>query len=247
MGRGGRVTSRGVRLALCTRVECPFGTPCTDGGVERVVAAIPYPAFCVCTTDRKVVWENNDALRMGVTHETLAAEALPAAMQPGIDAVLDEAAIADHTMRYHVAHVTDQDARGEIRFVGVSAHDGRNRQVVAFVQPAPTDMQLSRRAAELETALRDIAQLLSWRGLAPEPTRRPLASLAGAENLTPREREVLAMVAAGSRVASIAARMYVSPSTVRNYLSAIYTKLGVNNRAELMELVFTGSVDREAP
>jgi DNA-binding CsgD family transcriptional regulator len=53
---------------------------------------------------------------------------------------------------------------------------------------------------------------------------------AGVSNLTPREWEVLHLVAAGHRNAEIAARLYVSTSTVNMHLRHIFTKLGVHTR-----------------
>jgi pimeloyl-ACP methyl ester carboxylesterase/DNA-binding CsgD family transcriptional regulator len=49
--------------------------------------------------------------------------------------------------------------------------------------------------------------------------------------LTPRERELAALVAHGLDNAQIAARLGVADKTVRNALSALYAKLGVDGRA----------------
>jgi DNA-binding CsgD family transcriptional regulator len=49
-------------------------------------------------------------------------------------------------------------------------------------------------------------------------------------SLTPREREVLALVADGSSNAEVAARLWLSVGTVRVHLNHIYAKLGVTNR-----------------
>lgn len=51
--------------------------------------------------------------------------------------------------------------------------------------------------------------------------------------LTPRERDVAALVIEGFRNAEIAARLSVSEHTVRNYIMRIYDKLGVSNRVQL--------------
>jgi DNA-binding NarL/FixJ family response regulator len=50
--------------------------------------------------------------------------------------------------------------------------------------------------------------------------------------LTDREREVLAMVAAGHNNTTIAAQLALAPKTVRNYISNILTKLQVTDRAQ---------------
>lgn len=50
--------------------------------------------------------------------------------------------------------------------------------------------------------------------------------------LTPREREVLELVAAGCRNSEIAHRLGVSDKTVRNHVSNVFAKLEVETRAE---------------
>jgi DNA-binding CsgD family transcriptional regulator len=48
--------------------------------------------------------------------------------------------------------------------------------------------------------------------------------------LTPREREILDLVAEGRTNAEIAERLWVSPGTVRKHLDNVYAKLGVHTR-----------------
>lgn len=50
--------------------------------------------------------------------------------------------------------------------------------------------------------------------------------------LSDREREVLALVAEGAGNGDIARRLFLSDKTVRNYVSAILTKLGCETRAQ---------------
>jgi DNA-binding NarL/FixJ family response regulator len=57
-----------------------------------------------------------------------------------------------------------------------------------------------------------------------------------AATLTPREREVVALVGEGLKNEQIAERLYVSEKTVRNNLTVIYDKLGVSNRLALILL-----------
>jgi DNA-binding CsgD family transcriptional regulator/PAS domain-containing protein len=56
-------------------------------------------------------------------------------------------------------------------------------------------------------------------------------------DLTMRQREIVDRLLRGHRVDAIARDLYVSPSTVRNHLSAIFDKLGVASQSELVELL----------
>ena len=56
----------------------------------------------------------------------------------------------------------------------------------------------------------------------------------GVSPLTERERDVLAASRRHATAAEIAAQLYLSEGTVRNYLSAAIRKLGVRNRAEAL-------------
>lgn len=63
------------------------------------------------------------------------------------------------------------------------------------------------------------------RGLATASTERP------AEPLSPREQIVLDALFEHESIADVAAALYVSPSTVKSQLSAVYRKLGVHSRS----------------
>jgi len=53
-------------------------------------------------------------------------------------------------------------------------------------------------------------------------------------DLTEREREILGLIAQGYGNAEIAARLFLSPKTVRNHISSIFDKLQVTDRAQAM-------------
>ncbi|MFI5990943.1 response regulator [Streptomyces sp. NPDC051362] len=67
-----------------------------------------------------------------------------------------------------------------------------------------------------------------------DPALAAAALSAGPSPLTPRECDVLKASADGATVADIAARVHLSESTVRNYLSSAIGKTGTRNRMEAM-------------
>jgi DNA-binding CsgD family transcriptional regulator len=62
--------------------------------------------------------------------------------------------------------------------------------------------------------------------------RTPRGSRADPHGLTRREREVLELLAVGRSDADIATALYISRKTVGHHVSAILTKLGVDNRTQ---------------
>ncbi len=57
------------------------------------------------------------------------------------------------------------------------------------------------------------------------------------KELTTRQWEIVGMLVRGQRVPTIAKTLFVSQSTVRNHLSAIFRKFGVHSQAELLEVL----------
>jgi DNA-binding NarL/FixJ family response regulator len=52
--------------------------------------------------------------------------------------------------------------------------------------------------------------------------------------ISPREREVLALLAEGLAVAQIASTLFISESTAKTHISKLYDKLGAGNRAQAL-------------
>jgi DNA-binding NarL/FixJ family response regulator len=90
--------------------------------------------------------------------------------------------------------------------------------------------------------------------LSPGVTRRLIAKVvaqpvrsrelpAALRELTPREREVLCLVAEGLANSEIAERLVVSPLTAKTHVSRIMLKLGARDRAQLVVIAYqTGLV-----
>jgi DNA-binding NarL/FixJ family response regulator len=69
----------------------------------------------------------------------------------------------------------------------------------------------------------------------PRSRREPPAELG---ELTEREREVLALVAAGLTNDEIAGRLVISPATAKTHVSRILLKLGARDRAQLVVIAY---------
>ncbi len=71
----------------------------------------------------------------------------------------------------------------------------------------------------------------------PQPTE-------GLEQLTAREREVMALVAAGLSNDEIAGRLFVSPATAKTHVSRAMVKLGARDRAQLVVIAYESGLVR---
>jgi len=59
------------------------------------------------------------------------------------------------------------------------------------------------------------------------------------EKLTDRELEILGLLAAGSSTAEIATELSISPTTVRNHVQRILTKLHVHSRLAAVAFAYS--------
>jgi two-component system response regulator DesR len=87
-------------------------------------------------------------------------------------------------------------------------------------------------AAQLADAIRRV--VAGERVIDPDLAAAALAD--GVNPLTSRERDVLDASAGGASNAEIAAKLFLSEGTVRNYLSACIQKTGSRNRSEALTL-----------
>ena len=87
-------------------------------------------------------------------------------------------------------------------------------------------------------ALDDVREKLRELGARP-PSR---TSAAGIGTLTSRETEIAVLVAARKSNKEIGASLDISPRTVSTHLSKIFTKVGVDSRGALTDLVRTGAL-----
>lgn len=93
------------------------------------------------------------------------------------------------------------------------------------------------RGAELVRAVRDLASGVSVfsRDVVRSLARRPTAE---EPVLSPRELEVLRVIADGGTNKAAADRLFVSEATVKTHLRRAYAKLGVSDRAAAVRVAF---------
>lgn len=66
----------------------------------------------------------------------------------------------------------------------------------------------------------------------------------GLDELTPREREVVALIASGLSNEEISRQIYISPSTAKTHAARAMTKLGARDRAQLVVFAYQAGLVR---
>lgn len=103
---------------------------------------------------------------------------------------------------------------------------------------------------EAQNALQVQEQLIQDLRAAAGPTlsEEDLAARAALDLLTARERQILVLVSQGNSNRSVAKALGISEKTVKNHLSAVFTKAGVSDRTQAVVLgIRCGIVSLETP
>jgi len=93
------------------------------------------------------------------------------------------------------------------------------------------------RVAELEDGLMRISDEIEELGLGlgdEVPSDSRSTSLMASADLTPRQQEVVQRLLDGERVPAISNAIFLSQSTVRNHLLAVFRKFDVHSQEELI-------------
>ena len=95
---------------------------------------------------------------------------------------------------------------------------------------------------ELLRAIRSIADDASYSYLSPQIAKKVMELASGrsgiSDHLTNREIEVLRLLAQGHRANDIAGTLFVSNKTVKNHLTRVYSKLGVETASQAVSEAF---------
>jgi two-component system response regulator DesR len=137
---------------------------------------------------------------------------------PGLDGLAAAAVLADQLPSCRVVILTTFGRAGYLR-------RAMEAGAVGFVvKDAPAEV--------LAAAIRRV--MAGERVVDPQLAAATLAT--GDSPLTPRERDVLSVARSGASVADIAATLYLSEGTVRNYLSAAIGKTSARNRLDALRV-----------
>ncbi len=137
---------------------------------------------------------------------------------PGLDGLAAAAVLADQLPSCRVVMLTTFGRAGYLR-------RAMEAGAVGFVvKDAPAEV--------LAEAIRRV--MAGQRVVDPQLAAATLAT--GNSPLTPRERDVLSVARSGATVAEIAAKLYLSEGTVRNYLSAAIAKTSARNRLDALRV-----------
>ena len=198
---------------------------------------------------RVVLVDDHELFRAGVRGEIAAsvdivgeagtvADAVPLIRELDPDVVLLDVHLPDGGGEGVIAGVTQE--RPAVKFLALSVSDAAEDVIGVIRAGARGYVTKTISGAELEDAIERVAQgdaVFSPRlaGFVLDAFREgePLGGDAELDNLTPREREVLQLIARGYRYKEIAARLHLSIKTVEAHVSSVLRKLQLTSRHEL--------------
>jgi len=159
-----------------------------------------------------------------VIRSTGAAEQLLADLEPLAPGWREAAPLAVRMVAGRLRRVLGPDADGDAGQLPRLRVRGRSGRWItlhgSLTEPAPD------RPAEVVVVVEPARpEELAWLG-------------PGAYGLTPREREIAALVARGASTDRIAATLHISTWTVQNHLSNVFDKVGVRNRPAMVRKLF---------
>ena len=204
--------------------------------VEMLVIGAPAIVLAVTDHDWQIEYVSSDAELLGargselrgfpltgLVHPSAATEFLAAAAQ----------AAADHLAVTAVTRMRAGRERWADRYclmVPICEHQPPRLGVV--ISAGPTAAKLDGPGSQLNECVNQAA--LEARAVRTLDALPALARLPHGSELSARQTEIVARLVAGQRPPDIANSMFLSPSTVRNHLAAIYRKFGVHSQAELL-------------
>jgi len=164
---------------------------------------------------------------LGEAANGVEAVALVAELDP--DVVLMDLRMPDGDGVGAIAELTRRGARAKV--LVLTTYDTDSDTIPAIEAGATGYLLKDAPREELFAAVRAAAEGRTV--LSPAVASRLVSAVRAPANepLSPREREVLALVARGTSNREIARELFISEATVKTHLTHLYAKLGVNDRA----------------
>jgi DNA-binding NarL/FixJ family response regulator len=122
------------------------------------------------------------------------------------------------------------DATVDSQFRDAALEERVRRALVISAEATRVAMATRARRAHLRRVLR--AARMQRSATLETARSAALARRRDRAGLTPRQHEILILVAEGLSTKQIAAELWLSPATVRNHVAAIMTALGTHSRLE---------------
>ena len=196
------------------------------------------PTRVLIVEDHRVVAEGlaaliNDQTDMKVVGNVgLVGESAQAAAELNPDVVLLDFRLPDGTAPD--AAVAIHAIRPAARMIFLTREDSDAARFAAVQSGASAFIHKSRAASDVVMAIRDVARgkmLITPRTIATLLAKRRAVE-AQLERLTPREKEVLRLMAEGQASRAIAAELGISYTTVRTHIRSLGSKLAVHSKLE---------------
>jgi DNA-binding NarL/FixJ family response regulator len=196
------------------------------------------PARVLIVEDHQVVADGlaaliNDQKDMTVVgHAGSVSEAISRATELSPDVVLMDFRLTDGTGAD--AGVGIRQVRPDTKLIFLTREDSDAARFAALEAGASAFVHKSKAAAEVVEAIRVVAgggTLFTPRSISVLLNKRREVE-SQLEKLTPREKEVLRLMAEGAASRDIASRLGISYTTVRTHIRSLGSKLGVHSKLE---------------
>ena len=223
-----------TQLSLDSAPVSPLGSLLGHEPVEIAIGRIDV--------DFKIVWVSSDIRRfMGVEPAALEGTQMLAAVDPrDVRALVEADAALAHEVSVAIrVSVSCPTSRAVALCCVLTRLVGSTDMLFAVTRPVTAvegAYGSAERAARLEQSLQRIAAEVEASGVLQRFAALPAAQAAqDMRNLTRRQWQVLSHLLKGERVPTIAKELFISQSTVRNHLAAIFERFGVHSQPELLE------------
>lgn len=165
---------------------------------------------------------------------------------PVMDGAAATAQVAEHSPETAVIVLTTFDDEASILSAlqagarGYLTKDAGRAEIAAAIRAAAAGQSV----LDPTVQARLVSAAVNRSATAPVANKRPTpgparVSLASTDGLTPRENEVLALIAEGISNREIARRLFVSEATVKTHINNLFAKAHLRDRAHAVSYAYT--------